>query len=316
MVSRGRCGCAVLLVIFLVVQVRYIIQQERAGNVGRHFGAWFQYIVFTTGCWLHWKVVGGSFRGYTSAVSGFNNGYVLHTDIEGDSGPPVPLAVSLMAYFRPKVATHGALKVYDLGCGKCNYCYSLNTLGGITCVGIDGSRSIKSMGENYMQRDLSNFIPLTDADYIMSFEVGEHLAPGTEGIFLKTMMQSKHGIVLTWARPGQGGPGHTNELPQYVLRDIIEPTFAYNATAVAGIREFLPIQMGKMFHYANMMVFDRQDPQAPMGGGNVELSVVFITAVVIAVLLAFMWYRLKFLGVAVLRCCLCRHCQNYRRVKP
>lgn len=46
----------------------------------------------------------------------------------------------------------------------------------------------------------------------MSLEVGEHLPPQFEDIFIQNLHNNnKHGIVLSWAVKGQGGHGHFNE---------------------------------------------------------------------------------------------------------
>ncbi|CAE7255692.1 unnamed protein product, partial [Symbiodinium sp. KB8] len=98
----------------------------------------------------------------------------------------------------------------ELGCGNGQLSYSLNTIPGIRCIGLDGYKAIRNLGSNYRQWDLQTFFPMEEVDFTLSFEIGEHIAPEAEESFLGTLRQAREGIVLAWATPGQAGHGHVN----------------------------------------------------------------------------------------------------------
>ena len=51
-------------------------------------------------------------------------------------------------------------------------------------------------------------------DWIMSLEVAEHIPSQFENIFIDNIARhAKEGVVLSWARPRQGGYSHVNEKP-------------------------------------------------------------------------------------------------------
>ena len=49
-------------------------------------------------------------------------------------------------------------------------------------------------------------------DWLMSLEVAEHVPRGGEATFMHNVFSTapRHGVVLSWARPGQGGTHHVN----------------------------------------------------------------------------------------------------------
>jgi len=49
-------------------------------------------------------------------------------------------------------------------------------------------------------------------DWVMSIEVAEHIPAEYQLVFVDNLIRlSKHGIIMSWAVPGQGGHGHVNE---------------------------------------------------------------------------------------------------------
>jgi hypothetical protein len=83
--------------------------------------------------------------------------------------------------------------------------------------GFDGAGNVESF-TNGSVRWIDVTDPLYDtignrrADWVMSLEVGEHIAHNASLIFLDLL--SKHsniGVILSWAVKGQGGHGHINE---------------------------------------------------------------------------------------------------------
>ena len=66
--------------------------------------------------------------------------------------------------------------------------------------------------------DLSLPLSLPRADWVMSLEVGEHLASRLEPHYVRNLVaHARKGIVLSWANLGQPGYGHiNNHSPAYL----------------------------------------------------------------------------------------------------
>ena len=64
--------------------------------------------------------------------------------------------------------------------------------------------------------DLATKQTLKPADWVLTLEVGEHIPPQFMDTFLSNVVRhARHGVVMSWARPGQtrpGEPAHPNEL--------------------------------------------------------------------------------------------------------
>jgi cyclopropane fatty-acyl-phospholipid synthase-like methyltransferase len=85
---------------------------------------------------------------------------------------------------------------------------------GLNASGFDGNPNTPELTDNLCKvLDLS--IPKQfeeKFDWVMSLEVGEHLPPQFEDIFINNLHNNNnYGIVLSWAIKGQGGHGHFNE---------------------------------------------------------------------------------------------------------
>jgi cyclopropane fatty-acyl-phospholipid synthase-like methyltransferase len=109
--------------------------------------------------------------------------------------------------------TEKVKSVVDLGCGMGNYVKTFR-LNNINAIGFDGNPNTPELTNNLCKiLDLS--IPKQfdePFDWVMSIEVGEHLPPQFEDIFIHNLHNNnKCGIVLSWAIKGQGGHGHFNE---------------------------------------------------------------------------------------------------------
>ena len=106
-----------------------------------------------------------------------------------------------------------ACSVADFGCG---YGYYVDALieRGISAVGFDGDP-----GSPKSKADLS--IPFVyPCDWVLSLEVGEHIPPECEQVFIDNLCQNASiGLVLSWAFPGQRGRGHVNERDTKYIRD-------------------------------------------------------------------------------------------------
>lgn len=119
------------------------------------------------------------------------------------------LANSLTDFFKGENVT----SLVDFGCGMGDYVKTF-LRNNINAVGFDGNPNTPILTSN-----LCNVLDLSvpkkfeePFDWVMSLEVGEHLPPQFEDIFINNIHNNnKHGIVLSWAVEGQGGHGHFNE---------------------------------------------------------------------------------------------------------
>lgn len=115
------------------------------------------------------------------------------------------LSKELGAYFRNRT-------VIDMGCGKGDYVRHLRRLG-ITCDGCDGNPITKKFDDTLHIIDLSEPFKLKMAyDWVLCLEVGEHIPKDYEQVLFDNICaHAAHGVVLSWAVPGQLGRGHVNE---------------------------------------------------------------------------------------------------------
>lgn len=123
------------------------------------------------------------------------------------------LSSALSNFFK----TENASTIVDLGCGTGAYVKDLRKAEFI-CDGFDGNPDTPIITGNVCTvADLTNpELQLNKEgkkyDWIFSFEVGEHLPKQHEMIFLQNVTKhARNGIVLSWAKKGQGGLGHVNE---------------------------------------------------------------------------------------------------------
>lgn len=121
-----------------------------------------------------------------------------------DSG----LAISLTEFFK----SENIKSVADFGCGMGTYVKTFKE-NNINATGFDGNPNTPQLTNNICSvLDLSLSIQFNEAfDWVMSLEVGEHLPPQFEDIYMNNLHNNKYGIVLSWALKGQGGDGHVNE---------------------------------------------------------------------------------------------------------
>jgi cyclopropane fatty-acyl-phospholipid synthase-like methyltransferase len=100
----------------------------------------------------------------------------------------------------------------DVGCGKGDYVKEL-VKENIKAVGFDGNKETPLLSNNKCK--VFDFSKDCEAlgvyDWVLSLEVGEHLPPCYENIFINNLHKlNKKGIVLSWAVEGQKGFGHFN----------------------------------------------------------------------------------------------------------
>jgi len=134
------------------------------------------------------------------------------------------IAKTIVKYLRQyhDIIDHKEKKVslLDIGAGIGQYGHWLQLNASndwIEWRGYDGAENVEEFTNGYVQwLDVTN--PLFDtisndfrADWVMSLEVGEHIPPESTASMLNLLdKHSKHGIILSWGIPGQGGHSHIN----------------------------------------------------------------------------------------------------------
>ena len=76
-------------------------------------------------------------------------------------------------------------------------------------------------------------------DWIMSLEVAEHIPTDFESIYIDNILRhAKEGVLLSWARPGQGGYSHVNNRPFEYVKDLFQRHgFTHDETESVRLRE-------------------------------------------------------------------------------
>lgn len=168
---------------------------------------------------LRWRTEAGRIACRYGAATG--GGFCNHSaTLAGDAGcMPTRLAARLGTLF-------ANASVLDLGCGLGRYGrYFRAHSPDVRWVGVDGADGIEQTSRGHVR-----FAELTDPlptrirdlgapwDYAMSLEVAEHVARQYEPRLLHTLATSAtRGVILSWARLGQGGTSHVNCQPaEYV----------------------------------------------------------------------------------------------------
>lgn len=147
--------------------------------------------------------------------------------------------------------------VLDVGCGI-GLAIQYMERCGLECVGLEGSSAAIA------QSPVSHRIHLTDLnrpvelgrrfDLVWSYEVAEHIHPTFTATFLDTLCRHGDRLMLSAARPGQGGRGHFNEQPKSYWIDLLHQRgFAFDRPASERLQR-LPEEYAD-----NLMVFGRGD---------------------------------------------------------
>ena len=139
------------------------------------------------------------------------NGYWegVGADVSGGHYYDNTLADLMVEFFKNENVT----SLVDLGCGDGKYVENFKK-NGINACGYDGNPDTPEYTNNRCGvLDLSQPYKFEQPfDWVMSLEVGEHLPPQFEDIFIENLHNNnKNGIILSWAVEGQGGHGHFNE---------------------------------------------------------------------------------------------------------
>ncbi len=122
-------------------------------------------------------------------------------------------------------AEEGARSVADFGCGTGEYVQEIRKVNQIDFDGFDGNPDTPALSNGTCQvQNLAVPFQLPRRyDWVMSLETGEHLPKEYETIFIDNLIaHADQGIVLSWAKKGQGGHGHVNEQNNDYIKAIFQ----------------------------------------------------------------------------------------------
>lgn len=162
---------------------------------------------------------------------------------------PKKVIDEILNNFHPK-------SILDIGCGTgVSLKYFLNQ--NIDATGVENSKlAIKqsNIANKIIRHNLKKELDLNKKfDLVWSFEVIEHIHPQYEKIFLNTLIRHGDRVIISAARPGQGGHGHFNEqLPEYWIKKFLDLQFQLNHKMTERLRNI------KETHADNLLVFEKE----------------------------------------------------------
>lgn len=147
--------------------------------------------------------------------------------------------------------------ILDLGAGDGSYVAYWRSLG-LDARGVDGNPT--TWGEALTVADLAEPLWLPVADWVVCLEVLEHIPTDFEATAIDNCdAHNVVGLVVSWARPGQGGRGHYNERePAYVRSLFAERGYLVDDPASITLRQRAKLRWFK----ANTLVLRRRGRRA------------------------------------------------------
>ena len=147
--------------------------------------------------------------------------------------------------------------VLDVGCGVGLAMQYLEERG-VECLGLEGSSAAiarSPVKDRIRLVDLNRPVDLGRTfELVWSYEVAEHIHPTFTVTFLDTLCRHGDRLVLSAARPGQGGRGHFNEQPKSYWIDLLARRgFEFDPAASESLQR-LPEPYAD-----NLMAFQRHD---------------------------------------------------------
>ncbi len=146
---------------------------------------------------------------------------------------PIELLKAVVYRFRPD-------SLLDCGCGT-GKSLDFFLSEGIAAVGIEGSTLARAKAlhpEKIILKDLRKAVDLgTRFDVVWCFEVVEHLPAQFAETLVRTMVTHAGTVVLSAARPGQGGECHFNEQPpEYWIEKFGHFDFALDNASTSALQ--------------------------------------------------------------------------------
>jgi len=148
----------------------------------------------------------------------------------------------------------GKTSLYDIGAGVGQFEYFLNKhKSPIDVKAFDGGNNIETLSgqhtplrgnsmyvipDNICWIDASVPTSLPSRPWVLSVEVGEHIAKHKEQTFIENLISwSSKGIIITWAKKGQHGHGHVNEQNnEYIIRQFEKRGLIYDKSQSTAFR--------------------------------------------------------------------------------
>lgn len=162
------------------------------------------------------------------------------------------LATALLTFFREE----DARDIIDMGCGSGAYVDFLNTHG-FNVVGIDGNPNTNKFHPCCSQANMSEALSLRQPpfDWVLCLEVGEHIPPQYEEVFLNNLERNcTKGVVLSWFPEEGHGIGHFNPRENdYVKQKMLERGFLCDEMAERNLRA----ECTHWWFISSLMVFKR-----------------------------------------------------------
>ena len=145
--------------------------------------------------------------------------------------------------------------VFDFGCGDGNYLKNLKEVCNIV-KGCDGNPHTEGLTDGLgFEADLSIPQDFGEYDWVISFEVGEHIPKEFEDVFIDNLCNhAKEGIIMSWAYPNQPGEGHINcQTTEYIIEKMYDKNFLVDYTESNNLRNLAVA----WWFQANLLIFYR-----------------------------------------------------------
>lgn len=160
-----------------------------------------------------------------------NTGYWI-TDDKGFYKFEQNLCVSLIAYLQKKKYS----KVYDFGCGSCEYLEKLISVG-FTCLGIEGNPYVKNFSKLTIVRDLAEPFLLNPWDCILCIDVAESIPSQYESIFIDNLTNNAgNSIVVSWKSKTKKNINLNYRDVNYISNEFSRRGFKLNATDTYALK--------------------------------------------------------------------------------
>jgi SAM-dependent methyltransferase len=154
-------------------------------------------------------------------------------ELESASLTTVKTIDRVIELFHPRTAL-------DIGCGVGRSLdYFLER--GVSAEGVEGSRIAIQRARHpklIAEFNLNNVLDLgRKFDILWSFEFVEHIHPAFVPNLTRTLSNHSDRIIMSAARPGQGGMGHFNEQPpEYWIKAMARHGYSYDEASTASLQ--------------------------------------------------------------------------------